>query len=164
MTPSFLRKHHRNVIRKEEPNLYSIVTEPVFAIGQRAFLIRTPEGNLLWDSLALLDKDTKLKIESLGGVRAIAVSHPHFHTAMVDSSRAFGDARIHIHSLNKRWVMRRDANIRFWRGETLELFGGLRLVRTGGHFDGFQVAHVVLRGRESCWPEINRRCAVTDRG
>ncbi len=38
---------YRNVIRQVEEeagNLYSIITDPEFAIGQRAFLIRTPGG------------------------------------------------------------------------------------------------------------------------
>ena len=44
-----LRSSHKNVIKQEEPDLYSINTEPKFGIGQRAFLIRTDKGNILWD-------------------------------------------------------------------------------------------------------------------
>ena len=40
--------------------------------------------------------------------------------------------------------MRPDPAIRFWGGESLGLPGGLKLVHTGGHFEGFQVLH---------WPE-----------
>ena len=36
-----LRATHKNVIKQEEPGLYSINTEPKFGIGQRAFLIQT---------------------------------------------------------------------------------------------------------------------------
>ncbi len=32
-----------------EPDLYAIGTTPEFGIGQRALLVRTPHGNLLWD-------------------------------------------------------------------------------------------------------------------
>ena len=31
--------------------------------------------------------------------------------------------------------------IRFWKGRTLELRDGLKLVSTGGHFEGYQVLH-----------------------
>src|SRR5690349_2019256 len=59
---------------------------------------------------------------------------------MVAWSHAFG-APIYLHELNRRWVMRPDPLIRFWSGETKRLIGGTTLIRTGGHFDGFQVMH-----------------------
>jgi hypothetical protein len=37
--------------------------------------------------------------------------------------------------------MRPDKFVCFWKGDQQALFGGLSLVRTGGHFDGFQVLH-----------------------
>jgi hypothetical protein len=132
---------YRNVIQEEEADLFSIHTEPVFGIGERAFLIQTPEGNILWDCVALLDEDTRKKIDALGGVQAIAISHPHYYTTMVEWSRAFDDAPIFLHELDRRWVMRPDANIQFWRGERTKLPGELTLIHTGGHFDGFQVLH-----------------------
>lgn len=136
-----LRTTHRNGIKAEESDLVSINTEPKFGIGQRAFLIRTPEGNVLWDCVALLDDATIAKVKELGGIAEIAVSHPHYYTTMVEWSRAFGDAPIHIHEDERKWVMRPDPRVRFWKGESRDLRGGLRLVRTGGHFDGYQVLH-----------------------
>jgi len=136
-----LRSTHKNVIKQEEADLYSINTEPKFGIGQRAFLIRTPAGNVLWDCVALLDDATIARIGELGGVAEIAVSHPHYYSTMVEWSRAFGGAPIHIHEAERPWVMRPDPCIRFWEGRTLDLRGGLRLVSTGGHFEGYQVLH-----------------------
>ncbi len=136
-----LRSTHRNVVKPEEPGLHSINTEPKFGIGQRAFLIRTPEGNVLWDCVALLDDATVSRIKDLGGVAEIAVSHPHYYTTMVEWSRAFGDAPIHLHEAERPWVMRPDPCIRFWGGRSKGLCGGLTLVSTGGHFEGYQVLH-----------------------
>jgi hypothetical protein len=136
-----LRSTHKNVIKAEEPGLYSINTEPRFGIGQRAFLIQTPKGNILWDCVALLDDATTSRIRELGGIAEIAVSHPHYYTTMVEWSRAFGDAPIHLHEAERPWVMRPDPCIRFWGGRTRELRGGLTLVSTGGHFEGYQVLH-----------------------
>lgn len=51
-----------------------------FGIGQSARLIQTPEGNVLWDLVAYLDEDTVKRIEELGGLKAIVISHPHFYT------------------------------------------------------------------------------------
>src|SRR6516225_5267937 len=43
-----IRSSHKNTIKKEEEHLYSINMVPRFGIGQRAFLIQTARGNLLW--------------------------------------------------------------------------------------------------------------------
>src|SRR5437870_1525651 len=72
-----LRTSHRNNVTAEEPSLTAFSTEPHFAIGQRSFLIETPEGNVLWDCISLLDDDTVTKICERGGLAAIAISHPH---------------------------------------------------------------------------------------
>ena len=53
-----LAKRNMNAWRELEPNLISIVTFPAFGIGQRAQLLRTPHGNILWDCIALLDRAT----------------------------------------------------------------------------------------------------------
>ena len=68
------------MFQRLEPNLYGIGSAPQFAIGQRALLIRTPAGNVLWDCISLLDDATIDIITALGGLQAIAISHPHFYT------------------------------------------------------------------------------------
>ena len=135
-----LREGRVNQIVEEEPGLHSVLTKPDFGIGQRAFLVCTPEGNLLWDCVALLDDATIAAINSLGGIRAIAISHPHYYSTMIEWSEAFGNAPVYIHEADREWVMRDNGQAEFWSGERLPLFGGLELHRTGGHFDGFQVA------------------------
>jgi len=75
-------------------------------------------------------------------VRAIAVSHPHFHTTMVEWARAF-DAPVLLHADDRAHVVRPDPAVRFWSGETRALddvgVPGLTLVRCGGHFAGSTV-------------------------
>jgi len=133
-----LRAEHRNRFEEEEPGLTGIGTEPSFAIGQRALLVRTPEGNLLWDCVTLLDEDTVRAVRELGGLAAVAISHPHYYSSMVEWGRVFG-APVHLHEADRRWVMRPDPALRFWSGDSLALFGGLRLLRLGGHFPGATV-------------------------
>ena len=134
-----IRGTHRNRIRQEEKGLHSINAEPRLGIGQRAFLIQTPQGNVLWDCVGLIDDGTIAQIKALGGINEIAISHPHYYTTMVEWSRAFGNVPIHIHETDKPWVMRPDPAVHFWTGEALPLTGGTSLVRTGGHFEGYQV-------------------------
>lgn len=136
-----LRRTHENVFAEEEPGLHSLHPQPKAGIGQRAFLVQTPAGNLLWDCVPLIDDATVAAVKRLGGLAGVAVSHPHFYTAVVEWSHAFGGVPVHLPEANARWVMRPDPVVRFWPGDTLPLFGGLTLVRTGGHFDGFQVLH-----------------------
>ncbi len=131
---------HRNRVAPEDPGLFGIGTEPSFAIGQRALLVQSPGGNVLWDCVTLLDEETRRWVEALGGVRAIAISHPHYYSAMVEWAHAF-DAPVLLHEAERRWVMRPDPALEFWSGETRELWDGLTLLRLGGHFEGAQVLH-----------------------
>jgi glyoxylase-like metal-dependent hydrolase (beta-lactamase superfamily II) len=131
---------HTNKWQQQEPDLFSIQTVPEFAIGQRAFILRTPEGNILWDCIANLDDATKTLISSLGGLKAIAISHPHYYTTMQDWAAEF-DAPIYLHARDCQWVMRESPYIKFWEGDTLELAAGVSLIRLGGHFAGGSVLH-----------------------
>jgi len=135
------RKTHTNAFAEEEPGLHSILPQPKAGIGQRAFVVRTPAGNVLWDCVPPLDDATVAAVKKLGGLAAVAVSHPHYYTTMVEWSHAFGKVPVHIHKLDAAWVMRPDPVVTFWDGDAKPLFGGLTLVKTGGHFDGFQVLH-----------------------
>jgi glyoxylase-like metal-dependent hydrolase (beta-lactamase superfamily II) len=121
--------------------------EPLVGIGQRALLLSGIDKNVLWDCIPLLDDGLAELIRAMGGLRAIAVSHPHFHTSMVDWAHAF-DCPVYIHADNRQWVMRPDAAIQFWEGETMDLGGGMRLVRCGGHFPGSAVLHHERDGGE----------------
>jgi hypothetical protein len=132
---------YRNTINELEPGLWGIRTEPQFGIGQQAHLIRTPKGNVLWDCVTFFDEATKEEIDKLGGVSAIAISHPHFYTTLVEWSRAFRDVPVHLHGADEKWVMRPDKCVRSWTGGKKELWEGLTLINSGGHFDGFQVLH-----------------------
>jgi hypothetical protein len=136
-----LRGSRRNAFKEEEPGLIGISIEPAFAIGQRAFLVSTPHGNVLWDCIPLIDAATRTIIEALGGLTAIAISHPHFYSAMVSWSEAFGDVPIWLHEADRDWVMRPSASIRFWSGDTTEILPGATAVRAGGHFAGGTILH-----------------------
>jgi hypothetical protein len=139
-TPAKLAGGHVNGWRRLESDLFEIHTHPGFGIGQRALLLRTPAGNILWDCIALLDDATETLVRAVGGLQAIAISHPHYYTRMQDWAHAFGCA-VHLHVADADWVMRPDPAIRHWDGETLELVAGVTLLRLGGHFPGGTVLH-----------------------
>lgn len=148
-TPEQLGRGHDATIRVLErdptgqPLLVGIGSTPGFAIGQRALLLRSPQGNVLWDCIPLLDPTIRLAVESLGGIDVIAISHPHYYSTMVDWAHAFG-ARILLHEADREWVMRPDPAVEHWSGEKVVLPQGPALLRAGGHFAGGTVLH---------WPE-----------
>jgi hypothetical protein len=135
-----LRKAHRNVVFEEGERLWGIHTQPKFAIGQRALLVQSEHGGVLWDCVSLVDDETVRLVNQSGGIRGIAISHPHYYSSMVEWSRAFG-VPIYLHEADRQWVQRPDPSIQFWSGETHKLNDDLTLIRVGGHFDGFQVLH-----------------------
>ena len=135
-----LAADHHNRLQEEAPKLLGIGTEPEFAIGQRALLLQSPGGNLLWDCISLLDQKTIAEVKARGGIRAIAISHPHFYSSMVEWAEHF-DAQVFLHAKDRQWVMRESPRIHFWEGTTLSLWDGLTLINCGGHFEGGTVLH-----------------------
>jgi hypothetical protein len=136
-----LAKRNMNAWRELEPGLLSITTQPAFGIGQRAQVLRTPQGNILWDCIALIDRATIEMIKALGGITSIAISHPHYYTTMVEWSQAFGGIPIHLHAADRKWIMRNGPAIALWQGETKELAPGVTLICAGGHYPGGTVLH-----------------------
>jgi hypothetical protein len=134
-----LREDHANRI-EAEGELTAIGTEPKFAIGQRALLVPWGERQLLWDCVTLLDDDTAAEVERRGGLAAIAISHPHYYSTMVEWGRRF-DCPVYLHADDAEWIMRPDPVLELWEGETKELGDGLTLIRCGGHFAGGTVLH-----------------------
>jgi glyoxylase-like metal-dependent hydrolase (beta-lactamase superfamily II)/DNA-directed RNA polymerase subunit RPC12/RpoP len=149
-----LAANHHNRLQDEAPLLSGIATEPEFAIGQRALLVQSPGGNLLWDCISLLNDETVAEVNARGSIRAIAISHPHFYSSMIEWAECF-DAQIFLHSADREWVMRpagAGPRIQFWDGSTLSLWDGLTLINCGGHFEGGTVLH---------WPAgVNGRGAL----
>jgi hypothetical protein len=138
--PELGAKHH-NQIEEVEAGLTGITTAPGFAIGQRALLVQSAGGNLLWDCVSLLDDATLEAVRARGGIRAIAVSHPHLVGSVVEWSRAFGEVPIYWHKDNCDWAMRPSSSYVFWEGEQQALWDGLSLIRCGGHFPGSAAMH-----------------------
>lgn len=138
-TPADIARDHHTVLREEEPDLVGVGVEPAFAIGQRALLVRTPAGNVLWDCVSLLDDEARDQISAMGGIAAICMSHPHFYGAHVDIAEEFG-ARVLIPRADRAWIQRPSERIEFF-DEDAEPVPGVAVARIGGHFDGAAVLH-----------------------
>jgi hypothetical protein len=140
-----LARDHRCEVR-EDAGMLGIGIEPSVAIGQRLLLVETGEGNVLWDMIPLVDDAALEAVRARGEVRAIAISHPHYYSGMVEWSRALAQSQgssvpILLHEADREWITRPDPAIELWSGETRELGGGATLLRLGGHFAGGTVLH-----------------------
>ncbi|MBF9254477.1 MBL fold metallo-hydrolase [Pontibacter sp. 172403-2] len=130
-----------------QTNLYALQVVPNFAIGQQAFLVLLAGGNVLWDCIPFLDAPTVAFIRSLGGLRAIAISHPHYYSLMVEWAEAFG-CPVYVHAQDRQWVMHSSPQLQYWEGESKTLWDGMQLIHTGGHFPGSAVLHLPYHGNK----------------
>lgn len=135
--------NYKNVFRQDpvEPRMWSITTEPQFAIGQRAIFLHTDSGNVLWDCVTWLDQETVDWINEKGGLRAIVISHPHFYTTHLDWAKAFG-CKIYVAKLDEEWLSRPDKDghrVLLTDTDTEIWPGGPRALIVGGHFPGSMV-------------------------
>ncbi len=133
---------HRGAVVEVEPGLYGITIESSVGIGQRALLVQTPSGNLLWDPNGYLDDELVATLRQLGGVAAVAASHPHMFGVQVEWSHRFGRVPVYVQAADRDWVQRDDPVIATWDEKT-EVLPGVMLHRIGGHFPGSAVAHFV---------------------
>jgi hypothetical protein len=126
---------------EDDQGVLGVGLAPAFAINQRALLLRTDAGNILWECVSLVTTDAVKALRARGGVDTIIISHPHFYSAMVEWSEAFGAVPILIHEADRAWVQRPSPKIQFWSGDTLQLSEAVTLIRCGGHFPGSTALH-----------------------
>jgi glyoxylase-like metal-dependent hydrolase (beta-lactamase superfamily II) len=136
-----LAKRFSVITRMLNDNLFELKMVPSFAIGQRALLVLTPNGNILWDCIALLNKPVIEFIKSKGGLKAIAFSHPHYYTTMNEWADTF-DCPIWIHQNDKQWIFNKGNHVSLWTGIEKEMWDGIKLINIGGHFPGSSILHI----------------------
>lgn len=152
------KKYHNDFsMAQNHSGVVSIVTVPPVGLGQRAILCCTARGNVLWDCITYIDDDTIRRINELGGISAIAISHPHYFSTAVEWARAF-NCPVYYSVEDEEWIMRYGSHVQrdirlgtesvqhsgaqqiLWRGSELDLLSGeVKVVKTGGHFPGSSV-------------------------
>lgn len=136
-----LSKNHLVVTKKLNDHLYELKMMPSFGIGQRALLVITPAGNILWDCISLLNEPIIEFINSKGGLKAIAFSHPHYYTTMNEWAATF-NCPIYIHKNDEQWIFNKGDQVRLWEGAEQELWDGISIINVGGHFPGSSILHI----------------------
>lgn len=136
-----LSGNHHSVVREIKPRLYEINLQPKFGIGQRALLVQSAGGNILWDCIPLIDEPLIAFIQQAGGIRAMAISHPHYYSNQAEWSAQF-DCPVYLPETEKDFVVYPGDHIRFWKGSGHDFWDGIRVIRIGGHFLGSSVLRV----------------------
>lgn len=142
-----LHRKHSIKLNRLQQRLYELEINPVLAIGQRALLVLSEQGNVLWDCIPLLDELTIEFIKSKGGLKAIAFSHPHFYSNMNEWAETF-NCPIYIHKNDEEHIMVKGPHIRLWDGDEIDLWDGMRIICIGGHFAGSCILHVPFLSKE----------------
>ena len=133
--------NHQVLISELSPTLFSLQVTPSFALGNRALLTLSPGGNILWDCIPLLNQEIVDFIRSKGGIKAIAFSHPHFYSNVNEWAEVF-DCPVYIHAADDQWMFNKGPRVRFWQGTERQLWDGISIINTGGHFPGSSVLRV----------------------
>lgn len=126
---------------EDDHGLLGIGLPTEFAIPQRALLLPTDAGNILWECVSLVTDSAIEALKARGGVDRMIISHPHFYSSMVEWSEALGGVPILLHEADRQWVQRPSSRIEFWSGDQLRLSDAVRLIRCGGHFTGSTALH-----------------------
>jgi glyoxylase-like metal-dependent hydrolase (beta-lactamase superfamily II) len=129
------------LVGRDDLGIPGLGVEPNFAIGQRALLVREADGCVMWDCLPLVTPEAVEYVRALGGLKAIAVSHPHYYGAVADWSEAFGGVPVYLHGDDRAFVTRPHPAIVPWTGDSNRISDDVLLVRTGGHFAGGTILH-----------------------
>ena len=136
-----LSNKHSVIIKKINDRLYELKMAPSFAIGQRALLVLSPGGNILWDCISLINEPTIEFIKSKGGLKAIAFSHPHYYTTMNEWAEIF-DCPIYIHQRDEQWIFNKGEHVNLWHDTEKYLWDDIRIINVGGHFPGSSILHI----------------------
>lgn len=136
---SLARKHA--ICFEREHGLLAFGVTPAFSINQRALLLPTALGNVMWECVSLVTEHAVAELKKHGGVAAIVISHPHFYSSMVEWSEALGGVPVYLHQADRAWVQRPSPNLRFWSDERIPLSNDVTLLRLGGHFEGSTGLH-----------------------
>jgi glyoxylase-like metal-dependent hydrolase (beta-lactamase superfamily II) len=124
-----------------EDRMWSMWTEPKFAIGQRCILVQSDAGNVLWDCITYLDPETIDFINGKGGLKAIVISHPHYYTTHLEWAKTF-NCPVYLAKDDEEWVNRKDLDghlgpyRRLFTEDSQTIVDGVTAVKTGGHFPG----------------------------
>jgi glyoxylase-like metal-dependent hydrolase (beta-lactamase superfamily II) len=85
---------------------------------------------------------TVLQILSIGGLKAIIISHPHYYASMNEWLTAF-NCPVYAAPEDREWLKNTPAEnkVTFLHEEVTEILPGVTALKVGGHFPGSFLLH-----------------------
>lgn len=85
---------------------------------------------------------TVLQILSIGGLKAIIISHPHYYTSVNEWLTAF-NCPVYTTPEDREWLKNTPAEkkVTFLNEEVTEILPGVTALKVGGHFPGSFLLH-----------------------
>ncbi|MCP9236939.1 hypothetical protein [Lewinella sp. JB7] len=125
---------YRTRWREVLPGLWEYWTEPQLGLGSHGWLIVRQAGNVAFEAAPYYDAASRRHIESLGGIRVLAASHPHGYGALwqLQEHHRPEDLIIHRDDLihTKAFRVNRPIDDRY------VLDADRQFQRLGGHYEG----------------------------
>lgn len=128
--------------RKVEPDVVMFSNTPAIGIAPCGYLLLRQEGNVAFEAAGWYSDQALDYIESLGGIRFLSASHPHAYGALWRLQDRFNPEVLiqrsdipHTKAFRVTWPF----------DDGVELGSDLRLLHTGGHFDGHSVLYYAPR-------------------
>lgn len=121
-----------------EEGVWKFWNEPVSGIGPSSYLVRTPEGNMVFEGAAVYSEAALDHMAALGGVAVLSASHPHSYGAILQVQDRF-DPELALHPGDIAWSAA--LRVSWPYDDVLEPLPGLELHLTAGHFDGHSVLY-----------------------
>jgi len=150
------------LVIERQADLFEIRVTPEFGIGQRMFFVKTKQGGYLWDCVPLVDQDIANFFRAHGGVRGMAISHPHFYSSMKNWAELLS-IPVYTHKNDAVWLGEQFDTLVKWSGRELELADDIKVFCAGGHFEGSCVMHVAsaqapyLLSSDTIAPNVDRK-------
>ncbi len=135
-TPQSLQLQHH--WRELGNGLHEFWSTPRFGLDSHGWVIETAIGNVSFEAAPFYDEASLDRIAAIGGLKAIAASHPHGYGALWQLQRRF-DCPLLIQKLDLPWT--KAFRVTHPYDETCTVAPGLTLHRTGGHYDGHAILH-----------------------
>ena len=116
--------------------LWGFSCTPKFGLGATGWLLLHPRGNVAFEAAPRYSPAALAKIRELGGVKVLSTSHPHGYGGLWQLQEAFSTAlplQKEDLKYSKAFKVTRPYDDRH------EIYPGLTLHHTGGHYEGHSV-------------------------
>ena len=128
-----LTTHWRELVPSK---LWGFSCTPKFGLGATGWLLLHERGNVAFEAAPRYSPEALEKIRELGGIEVLSTSHPHGYGGLWQLQAAF-DPVLPLQKEDVKYTKAFMVNRPY--DDTHEIYPGLTLHHTGGHYEGHSV-------------------------